>query len=176
MCYITTGGCVPEGADAVVMVEETQRLSDSRVSILKGASPRQNIREVSSDMSVGDKVLSAGDLVGPAEIGLLATVGAVQPLVRPQVCVGAEAGRGREARPSAWQHARINQDGANGKRAFADRARSRLRQIVVTQSLRTSNSLYPSFPASILPSTHPSTTIATTLASSHPPSHPPSFP
>ena len=39
----------------------------------------------SSDMAVGDKVLSGGDLVGPAEIGLLATVGAVMPKVVPQV-------------------------------------------------------------------------------------------
>jgi len=85
VCYITTGGCVPEGADAVVMVEETQRVSDSRVRILKAAKPRQNIREPSSDMAVGDKVLSEGDLVGPAELGLLATVGAVEPVVRPQV-------------------------------------------------------------------------------------------
>jgi molybdopterin biosynthesis enzyme len=124
VCYITTGGCVPEGADAVVMVEETQRLSDSRVRILKGASPRQNIREVSSDMAVGDKVLSAGDLVGPAEIGLLATVGAVQPLVRPQVCVGAGAGCGREARPSA-RHVRASIKIAQTARALSQIERGR---------------------------------------------------
>jgi molybdopterin biosynthesis enzyme len=36
-------------------------------------------------MAVGDKVLSAGDTVGPAEVGLLASVGAIRPRVTPQV-------------------------------------------------------------------------------------------
>jgi len=41
--------------------------------------------QTASDMAVGDKVLNAGDLVGPAEVGLLATVGIVRPSVLPQV-------------------------------------------------------------------------------------------
>jgi hypothetical protein len=53
--------------------------------ILKGAKKDQNIRQPSSDMAVGDKVLSAGDTVGPAEVGLLASVGAIRPRVTPQV-------------------------------------------------------------------------------------------
>lgn len=53
--------------------------------ILKGAQKGQNIRQPSSDMAVGDKVLSAGDTVGPAEVGLLASVGAIRPQVTPQV-------------------------------------------------------------------------------------------
>ena len=87
VCYITTGGCVPSGADAVVMVEDTLLLSPSRVRILKAVASGQNIRQPSSDMAVGDKVLSAGDVIGPAEIGLLATVGAIHPKVTPQVVV-----------------------------------------------------------------------------------------
>jgi len=53
--------------------------------ILKAVKKDQNIRQPSSDMAVGEKVLSAGDMVGPAEIGLLASVGAILPRVLPQV-------------------------------------------------------------------------------------------
>ena len=58
------------GADAVVMVEDTSRSGDT-VTIRTRAAPRQHIREVGSDMTVGETVLCAGTLIGPAEIGLL---------------------------------------------------------------------------------------------------------
>ena len=87
VCYITTGGCLPAGADAVVMVEETETVSSDRVRVLKAAAPGQNIRQPSSDMAVGDQVLAAGNIVGPAEVGLLASVGAVAPVVCPQAVV-----------------------------------------------------------------------------------------
>eukprot|EP00283_Hemiselmis_rufescens_P022639 CAMPEP_0173464550 /NCGR_PEP_ID=MMETSP1357-20121228/70147_1 /TAXON_ID=77926 /ORGANISM="Hemiselmis rufescens, Strain PCC563" /LENGTH=404 /DNA_ID=CAMNT_0014432467 /DNA_START=28 /DNA_END=1238 /DNA_ORIENTATION=- len=87
VCYVTTGGPVPEGADAVVMVEDTERLADGSVRISKAAQPRGMIREVGSDIEAGEGVLSRGDVVGPAEVGLLATVGAVTAMVSPQPTV-----------------------------------------------------------------------------------------
>lgn len=87
VCYITTGAPVPAGADAVVMVEDTEKVGDSCLRIFKAAKSRQHIREIGSDIAVGELVLRAGDIVGPAEVGLLATVGAVQAKVRPQPIV-----------------------------------------------------------------------------------------
>ncbi|CAI5958546.1 unnamed protein product [Closterium sp. NIES-64] len=91
VAYITTGGPVPQGADAVIQVEDTLPVDSSsgqrRVTIVKGATVGQDIRPVGSDLAAGTVVLQAGERVGPAEIGLLATVGAAhvhvhwQPLV-----------------------------------------------------------------------------------------------
>eukprot|EP00960_Hanusia_phi_P051013 760554-Hanusia_phi.AAC.5 len=69
VCYITTGAPLPAGADAVVMVEETMPgASAGRVKISKAAKPRQNVREVGSDMAAGERVLAAGERVGAAEV------------------------------------------------------------------------------------------------------------
>lgn len=84
VAYITTGAPVPNGADAVVMVEETVKVSGTRVQIQKAASARQNIREVGSDLEKGEVVLKKGDRLGAAEVGLLATVGAVTANVFPK--------------------------------------------------------------------------------------------
>ncbi|CAI5984686.1 unnamed protein product [Closterium sp. NIES-65] len=91
VAYITTGGPVPQGADAVIQVEDTLPVDSSsgqrRVTIVKGATVGQDIRPVGSDLAAGTVVLQAGERVGPAEIGLLAMVGAAhvhvhwQPLV-----------------------------------------------------------------------------------------------
>ena len=70
VCYITTGAPLPAGADAVVMVEETlPGSSEGRVKISKAAKPRQNVREVGSDMAAGERVLAAGERIGAAEVG-----------------------------------------------------------------------------------------------------------
>ncbi|GBF94452.1 molybdopterin biosynthesis, partial [Raphidocelis subcapitata] len=80
--YITTGAAVPPGADAVIQVEDTEKIAGAdgrpRVRILKAAKPGQDIRPVGSDIAAGAEVLSAGDVVGIAEVGILATVGATR--------------------------------------------------------------------------------------------------
>ncbi|RAL45935.1 hypothetical protein DM860_006089 [Cuscuta australis] len=88
VAYITTGGPVPDGADAVVQVEDTKLLLDSsnklrQVRILKGTSPGVDIRPMGSDIAKGDIVLKSGDRLGPPEIGLLATVGVITVKVYP---------------------------------------------------------------------------------------------
>ncbi|GLI59317.1 hypothetical protein VaNZ11_001172 [Volvox africanus] len=93
VAYITTGAPVPEGADAVVQVEDTERLpsgpdGEHRVHIKKAAKFGQDIRPVGSDIAEGDIVLKAGELVGVAEIGILATVGAVHLKVHSTPKVG----------------------------------------------------------------------------------------
>lgn len=75
--YITTGAMVPEGANAVVKVEDTVKLTDNQnaVQINIPAQCGDHIREIGSDIRKGEVVLDVGQIVGPAEIGLLATIG-----------------------------------------------------------------------------------------------------
>lgn len=81
---ITTGSPVPPGADAVVMVERT-RERDGRVEIQQEAIvPGQNIRPIGVDMARGQQVLAAGTPIGPAESGLLASLGQAEVLVHPR--------------------------------------------------------------------------------------------
>ena len=83
VAYITTGAPLPPGADAVVMVEETETLANDdsasdtlpRVRIHTQVKPGQDIRPVGYDIAQGEIVLRAGERLGPAEIGLAAAVG-----------------------------------------------------------------------------------------------------
>lgn len=72
---ITTGAPIPPGADAVVMVEQTEE-RDGRVIIHQPhVEPGADIRPPGQDIARGQLVLARGTRLGPAEIGLLATVG-----------------------------------------------------------------------------------------------------
>ena len=71
---IATGAPLPEGADAVVMVEETAPASDS-VDILAAASPGQNIGRRGADIRPGDLVVRGGDALNPSRVGALAQSG-----------------------------------------------------------------------------------------------------
>lgn len=73
-CAITTGGVIPEGADAVVRVEETRRSPD-RVLVERSAREGQNLRRAGEDVRRGQRVLARGTVLGPAEIGMAAALG-----------------------------------------------------------------------------------------------------
>lgn len=86
---VTTGAPIPPGADAMVMVEQTEE-KDGRVNILAGnIQPGANIRPVGQDIEPGQLVLPRGRVLGPAEVGLLATIGKTRAPVyrRPVVAV-----------------------------------------------------------------------------------------
>jgi len=85
---IMTGAAAPAGADAVVMVEYTERSGD-RVQITRGVSAGENIVAVGSEAKRGDKLLSAGARVSYAEIAVAAAVGRSRLLVhaKPRVAV-----------------------------------------------------------------------------------------
>jgi molybdopterin molybdotransferase len=71
---ISTGAPVPEGSNAVVPVERVQEAGDGRVRV--GASePGANIRRAAEDLRRGQTVLEAGAELGPAELGVLASLG-----------------------------------------------------------------------------------------------------
>ncbi len=87
---IMTGAPVPEGADAVVMVEQTQAREDGRVEVAaRPPRPGQNILPRGQEMRAGETVLAAGAVLRPQEIGLLAGVGrsAVSLHRAPEVAV-----------------------------------------------------------------------------------------
>src|SRR6202047_3280711 len=86
---IATGGPVPRGADAIVMVEHTQPTGSRAIEIRRAASPGQFVSYAGSDIARGEALLRAGTLVGSREIGMLAACGIAQVPVarRPRVAV-----------------------------------------------------------------------------------------
>jgi molybdopterin molybdotransferase len=71
---ISTGAMVPEGADAVVRVEDTDGAREGKVAIRAPVGQGRNIRRAGEDIERGQTVLTAGTELGPAEIGVLASV------------------------------------------------------------------------------------------------------
>ncbi|MFP4571684.1 MAG: gephyrin-like molybdotransferase Glp [Desulfobacterales bacterium] len=72
---IATGGMLPRGADAVVMMEHTSELDETALEVYKSVAPGANIVAENEDFSCGQKVLSAGTRIRPQEMGLLAALG-----------------------------------------------------------------------------------------------------
>ena len=75
---IATGAPMPDGADAVVMVEETERGGANDVRVFTPVYPRQNVGRRASDIAVGNAVVKPGDLLTPSRIGALAAAGALE--------------------------------------------------------------------------------------------------
>jgi molybdopterin molybdotransferase len=91
---IMTGAPIPRGADTIIPVEYTKK-EDSFVAIFKAVSPGENIRRAGEDVKKGERVISSGDLIRPAEVGMLASLGRsfVSVYQRPMVailCTGEE--------------------------------------------------------------------------------------
>jgi len=87
---IMTGAPVPEGADAVQMVEHTRPSPDGRrVVILRAVKAGENIVLAGAEAAAGDVVIEGGRLVGPAELAVIATFGITRVSVwrRPRVAL-----------------------------------------------------------------------------------------
>jgi molybdopterin molybdotransferase len=103
---ISTGAAMPAGADAVVAVEQTRR-RNGHVEILAEAATHANVRFAGEDIEAGRRVLASGLALGPAELGVLASLGraTVGCARRPRVSVittGDELTEpGRALRPGA---------------------------------------------------------------------------
>jgi molybdenum cofactor synthesis domain-containing protein len=86
---IFTGAPIPDGADAIVMVERTERLDDgTAVSIDVPATVGDHVRPAGDDVQVGDVVLTAGEHLTPGHLGVLATIGVLEVAARPRPRVG----------------------------------------------------------------------------------------
>ncbi len=86
---IATGAPLPDGADAVVMVEETERASAVDVRVLTPVYPRQNVGRQGADIVRGQVVLRAGSVLNPSRIGALAALGEtdVEVFAKPSVAI-----------------------------------------------------------------------------------------
>ncbi|MFM2078217.1 MAG: molybdopterin biosynthesis protein MoeA, partial [Actinomycetota bacterium] len=85
---IMTGAPVPAGADAIVMVEDTERVDGgARVRILRGVEAGVAVRAVGDDVRAGTALYAAGTVVSPAVAGVLASVNAAVVAVVPRVRV-----------------------------------------------------------------------------------------
>jgi molybdopterin molybdotransferase len=84
---IHTGGMIPQGSDAVVMIEDTQLVRDDEVEIFKPVAPGDNILMQGEDVNRGDTVFESGMKLRPQEIGGLMALGIfeVDVAVRPRV-------------------------------------------------------------------------------------------
>jgi molybdenum cofactor synthesis domain-containing protein len=85
---IMTGAPIPDGADTVVRVEDTESAGDT-VRILVAPSKGTSVRLAGGDVAAGDTVFAAGTRLTPPHLGVLAAIGAATPVVhrRPRVAV-----------------------------------------------------------------------------------------
>ena len=85
---IMTGAPIPEGADAVIMQEDTER-NENSVQVKDKAEIRENIRDAGEDVREGETVIKKGAKLLPAHIGMMAVVGRSSVLVgrRPSVAI-----------------------------------------------------------------------------------------
>ena len=85
---IMTGAPMPKGADAVVMVEDTEK-EEEKVKIFRKAVCQENVSFAGEDVKRGELILSQGSLVRPAEVAMLASLGKEDVLVRkkPRVAI-----------------------------------------------------------------------------------------
>lgn len=109
---IMTGGALPPGADAVIPVEVTTE-QGSRVLVHRPATRGEFVRTVGQDVEAGERLLVAGHRVAPADVGLLAAIGAsrVRCYPAPRVVV---LSTGNELVPPEQRPARGQIRDANG--------------------------------------------------------------
>jgi molybdopterin molybdotransferase len=84
---VATGGMVPNGADAVEMVEYTEWVDSHTIHVFKTLSPFENVIQAGEDIKAGEVVLRKGRLIRPQEVGLLAGIGRIniRVFLKPKV-------------------------------------------------------------------------------------------
>jgi molybdopterin molybdotransferase len=85
---IATGGMVPNGADAVVMIEHTQEASDSLVEVLRPVAVGENVIQVGEDVTRGEALLPRGHTLRSQDIGGLLAMGVTDIRVTRKARVG----------------------------------------------------------------------------------------
>jgi molybdopterin molybdotransferase len=85
---IATGGMLPDTADAVVMVEQTQEVGANAVEVFRPVAPGENVIQVGEDIRRGDCVLPRGHVLRPQDLGGLAALGITTVRASPRLRVG----------------------------------------------------------------------------------------
>src|SRR4051812_22717269 len=89
---IATGGMVPDGADAVVMVENTQEVDATTIEVLRPVAPGENVIQIGEDVRSADLLLEAGHTLRPQDIGGLLALGIVSVSAATRLRVGIISG------------------------------------------------------------------------------------
>ncbi|MFP6664537.1 MAG: gephyrin-like molybdotransferase Glp [Deltaproteobacteria bacterium] len=86
---IATGGMMPEGADAVVMIEYTDEVAGGQVEIGRSVSPWEHVIRIGEDIAAGAEILPAGRRLRPHDLGALTGVGLLEVPVycRPRIAL-----------------------------------------------------------------------------------------
>jgi len=85
---IPTGGMLPPGADAVVMLEYTEALDESTIGVTRPVGPGENVVRRGEDVPRGSLVLQAGHIIRPQDLGVLSAVGVAEVEVKSPPRVG----------------------------------------------------------------------------------------
>lgn len=85
---IHTGGMLPKGADAVIMLEHTQQVKPDEVEILRSVADGENVLHIGEDVQSGQAVIPSGTRIRPAEVGGLMALGITRLQVRCKPKVG----------------------------------------------------------------------------------------
>ena len=86
---IATGAPMPDGADAVVMVEQTDSLADGTVRVFTPVYPKQHVGRRGADITSGQVLLKSGDHLTPSRLGSIAALGIanIDVFARPKVAI-----------------------------------------------------------------------------------------
>ena len=86
--YVPTGGMLPEGSDAVIMIEDVEKLDEITLLANKSVSPGENVIQIGEDIGKGELVLRKGARLRPYEIGVLASIGCTSVRVARKPRIG----------------------------------------------------------------------------------------
>jgi len=89
VAVIHTGAMIPDGADAVVMIERTQNVDDSEIEVLAPVAVGENIIKCGEDIRKDSETLPAGHVIRPQDIGGLLAVGIteIEVMKRPKIAI-----------------------------------------------------------------------------------------
>ncbi len=84
---IHTGGMIPSGADAVVMIERTQKVTEAEIEVLRSVAPGENVLNIGEDVRPGEPLLPIGHVLRPQDLGGLMAMGitSIKVARRPRI-------------------------------------------------------------------------------------------
>ncbi|MGL5767161.1 MAG: molybdopterin molybdotransferase MoeA, partial [Sarcina sp.] len=87
--YVPTGARIPDGADSIVMIENTEKISDDELLVYKSTYINENITLIGEDVAENDVIIKKGTKITPFHIGLLASLGITEISVykKPKVII-----------------------------------------------------------------------------------------
>ncbi len=98
---IATGGMLPDGSDAVIMVEQTQEVGPRTIEALRPVAPGENVVQIGEDVRQGDPILPRGHALRPQDLGGLVALGVTRVRVAKKLRVGIVSGGDEVVDPEA---------------------------------------------------------------------------